>query len=251
MIFLPSSTFVPSSRTTSGTFEAGFLDRGDDALGDHVAFHDPAENIHQNAFDLGVGGDDLERFRHSILGGAAADIEEIRRRTAIELDDIHRRHGKPGAIDHAADRAGERDIVQIVFRRLDFPGVFFAFVAQGGDLWMPVKRVSIERHLGVEAFDPAFRRNDQRIDFKQRHVLGDEGRVELRGQFSRLFGEIAGKAQGFRDGAAMVRHDPRRRIDRETDDPVRRLMRHLLDIHAAFGRNHESDTARGAIDKQG
>ena len=30
-----------------------------------------------------------------------------------------------------------------------------------------------------------------------------------------------------------------------------RLMRHILDVHAAFGRNNESDAACGPIDQQG
>ena len=61
--------------------------------------------------DSWVGGDDLERLRHLIPGGAAADIEEIRGIAAVKLDNVHCRHGKTGAIDHAADRAGERDII--------------------------------------------------------------------------------------------------------------------------------------------
>ena len=138
-----------------------------------------------------------------------------------------------------------------MFRRLDFLGVLLGFVAQGGDLRMPVKRVVVERDFGVEAFELALRRDDQRIDFEHRHILGDEGRIELRGQFFRLFGETAGKAEDVGDRPAVVRHDPGRRIDRETSDPVRRVMRHFLDVHAAFGRNNESDAARRSIDKEG
>jgi len=37
---------------------------------------------------------------------------------------------RPAAGDHAADGAVERDVVEIVFRRLDFLGVFPGLVAQ-------------------------------------------------------------------------------------------------------------------------
>ena len=60
--------------------QADFLHRRDDALGDDVALHDAAEDVDQNALHVRVGGDDLERRRHLLLGGAAADIEEVRRR---------------------------------------------------------------------------------------------------------------------------------------------------------------------------
>ena len=89
------------------------------------------------------------------LRRAAADIEKIGRLGAIELDDVHRRHGKPGAIDHAADRAVERDIIEIVLRRFDLLRVFLAHVAQGGDIGMTEERVVVEADLGVEALQGA------------------------------------------------------------------------------------------------
>ena len=133
-IFLPSSTLVPSSRTTSGTLQADLLDRGDDAFGDDVAAHDAAEDVDQDALDVRVGGDDLEGRRHLLLRGAAADVEEVRRLGAVELDDVHRRHGEAGAVDHAADIAVERDIGEIVFRGLDLLRVLLGDVAQLGDV---------------------------------------------------------------------------------------------------------------------
>jgi len=50
-IFLPSRTFVPSSRTPAAPAGSPAR-RGDDALGDHVAAHDAAEDIDQDALDL-------------------------------------------------------------------------------------------------------------------------------------------------------------------------------------------------------
>jgi hypothetical protein len=48
----------------------------------------------------------------------------------VELDDVHRRHGEAGAVDHAADIAVERDIGEIPLGGLDFLGVLFGLVAQ-------------------------------------------------------------------------------------------------------------------------
>ena len=53
------------------------------------------------------------------LRGAAADIEEVGRLAAIELDDVHRRHGEARAIDHAADLAIELDVGEVVLRGFD------------------------------------------------------------------------------------------------------------------------------------
>src|SRR5437016_3038346 len=99
--------------------QTDLLDGRDHALGDHVAAHDAAENIDQNALHIVVGGDDLEGRRDLLLGSAAADVEKIRGLLAVELDDVHGRHGKAGSVDHAAYGAVEGDVVEVVFRRLD------------------------------------------------------------------------------------------------------------------------------------
>src|SRR5690606_27869150 len=83
--------------------EIHFLRGRNDTFGDDVAFHDPAEDVHEDALDSGVLQNDLEGGRDLFLARAAADIEEVRREGPIELDDIHRRHRETGAVDHAAD----------------------------------------------------------------------------------------------------------------------------------------------------
>ena len=86
-------------------------------FGNRRAVHDAAKNIHQDRLHFRIGEDDPEPFRHFFFRGAPAHIEKIRGRAAIELDDIHRRHRKPCAIDHAADIAMHRDVGQIVLFR--------------------------------------------------------------------------------------------------------------------------------------
>src|SRR6476660_7094677 len=49
-----------------------FLHRGDNAFGDHVAFHDAAEDVDQDALHVRIGGDDLERGRNLVFRRAAA-----------------------------------------------------------------------------------------------------------------------------------------------------------------------------------
>ena len=47
-----------------------------------------------------------------------------------------------------------------------------------------------------------------------------------------------------------MRHDPGRRVDREGQDLLRRVVRDLLDVHAALGRDDEGDAARLAVDER-
>jgi hypothetical protein len=159
-------------------------------------------------FTFGIGGDDLERGRDLFLGSAAADVEEVGRLGAIELDDVHGRHGKAGAVDHAADVAVERDIGEVVLGGLDFLLVLFGFVAQFNDVRMAEQRVAVEGHLGVENAQVTVLHHDQRVDFQKAHVLLDEGLVQDREQ---LHAVLARRAGQFQRVAQLARVRPSRR----------------------------------------
>ena len=148
---LPSSTLVPSSRTTSGTCSPTSFTAATTPAAMMSHFMIPPKMFTRMPFTFGIGGDDLEGRRHLLVGGAAADIEEVGRRLAVELDDVHGGHGEAGAVDHAADGAVERHVVEVVFRRLDLLGVLLGEIAQRHDIGMAIERVVVEADLGVEA----------------------------------------------------------------------------------------------------
>ncbi len=137
----------------------------------------------------------------------------------------------------------------MLFRRLDFLGVLLGLVAQRQHVGVAIKRIVVERHLGVEHPQIALLGDDQRIDFQHRHVLGDEGCVELRRQPFRLFGKIAGKTQRLADNAAVMGHDAGGGINREGHDLLRRRVRDVLDIDAALGGDHERYFGGFAVDQ--
>ena len=136
-----------------------------------------------------------------------------------------------------------------MFRRLDFLGVFLRLVAQRSHFGMTKQRVVVERHLCVEHAQLALLGHDQRIDLEHRHVLGDEGGVELAHQLLGLLGEIARQIKRLGDGAAVMAHDAGGRIDGEGDDLFRRRVGDVLDVDAAFGRYHERHFTGFAVDQ--
>src|SRR5690606_15373514 len=151
-----------------------FPGRGDHAFGDDVASHDAAEDVDKDPLDVRVGQNDLERFGHLFLGRAAANVEEVGRFAAVMLDDVHRRHGQSGTVDHAADVAVQGDVGQAEFRSLDFLFVFFVEVAQFQNLRMPEKGVVVEVEFRVQRYDVAGTGDHQRVDLRQRTVFFHE-----------------------------------------------------------------------------
>jgi hypothetical protein len=114
---------------------------------------------------------------------------------AVELDDVHRRHGEAGAVDHAADRAVERDVGEVVFRGLDLLLVFLGLVAQRDDVRVAEERVVVERHLGVEHAQLAVLHDDQRVDLEHRSCPWRRTPCRACEQLARLLGEIARELQ--------------------------------------------------------
>ena len=77
---------------------------------------------------------------------------------ARQLDRVHRRHRQTGAVDDAADIAGQADIVEAAIGGAAFARVFLALVAQFRHLRVPEQRVVVEGHLGIERQDAVVRR---------------------------------------------------------------------------------------------
>ncbi|ENN89596.1 hypothetical protein RHSP_59721 [Rhizobium freirei PRF 81] len=133
--------------------------------------------------------------------------------------------------------------------RLDFLLVFFRRVAQGADVFMTEEGVAVEGNLGVEDPQVAVGHDDQRVDLEQRHVLLDEGLVEDREERGSVFAGGPFELQRVGKRNRVGSRDARRRIDGDGDDLFRRIVRDGLDVHAAFGRNDESNLTDGTVDE--
>ena len=246
----PSSTLVPSSRTTTGTCDAAeLLDGADHAARDAVRAGDAAEDVDQHGAHVGVGDEQAERVLDRLLAGAAADVEEVGRLAAVELDDVHRGHGEAGAVDHAGDVAVELDVVQVELRRLDLHRVLLVEVAHLHDVRVAEEGVVVEVDLGVERHHVARAGDHQRIDLGERRVRLQIGVHEPGDQLRGLGRRLPFEAEAAGHGAGLERQDAEVGIDRQPEDLLRMRGRDLLDVHAAGRRGHDHRLALGAVER--
>src|SRR5690606_41944644 len=87
-----------------------------------IATRDAAEDVEQDDLDVRVLRDDAERVDDLVRVRRAADVQEVRRLAAVELDQVHRGHGQAGAVDHRADVAIELDVRQPRLARVGLGG---------------------------------------------------------------------------------------------------------------------------------
>ena len=124
--------------------EADRLVGFDDGRGDRRAAHDAAEDVDQHGLHVLVGEQDAEGFGDLLGVGAAADVEEVGRLAAVQLDQVHRAHRQAGAVDQAADVAVELDVAQARLAGADFGRLFFGHVAQLGQVLVAEQGVVVE-----------------------------------------------------------------------------------------------------------
>src|SRR5690606_32199451 len=226
------------------------LARGDHAFGDDVAAHDAAEDVDQDGLHALVLEHDLEGFGHFLGRGAAANVQEVGRLAAEQLDGVHGGHGQAGAVDQAADVAVELDVGQVELAGFDFSGIFFVEVAVGDDLGVAEQRVGIEVELGVQGDDVALAVAVQGVDFHQRGVGVHVALVQLLEHVGSLVGRTARQADGFRHLLGLLGLQAGERVDVFGDDFLGRRMGDFFDVHAAFARGDDGDLLGGAVGDQ-
>src|SRR5690606_27807186 len=136
----------------------------DHAFGDHVATHDAAEDVHQNRLHIGILQHDLEGFGHLLGRGATADVQEVGRFAAEQLDGVHSGHRQTRAVHQAADVAVQLNIGKVELAGFDLCGVFLVQIAVGYDFRMTEQGVRVEVELCIERNDVAAAGQDERVD---------------------------------------------------------------------------------------
>ncbi len=169
--------FQPHDQGDGETHRAAGFDQ---RIGDRCAAHDAAEDVDQHRPDARIAGQHAEGFGDLLDVGAAADVEEVGRLAAVELDQVHGAHGQAGPVDQAADIAVELDVAEPCFAGPDLGRLLFGQVAEAGQLGMPEQGVVVEAHLGVQGDELVVGGQHQRVDFQEAAIVLKEDAAERR-----------------------------------------------------------------------
>ena len=222
-------------------------------MGNPLTTNNAAENVDENAFDVRIFQQDPESSRHCFFGRATADVQEVCRLAAGQLDDIHRRHRQTCAVHHAADVTIKLNIVEIIFSRFNLERIFFVEVAHLLHIGVPEQRVIVERHLAVQRDQFLVGSDDQRVDLYHRRVLLHKQAIQVPQHLN----------EGIHDGRLhsrkpeseghvppVVRLKPDSRIDRFPDDLLRLVSGNFFDLHPTFGACNKHRPAAIPIDEE-
>ena len=160
-------------------------------MGDGRASRDPAEDIHEDGFDIRIRENDPERFGDLLGVGTPADVEEVRGSPAVVLDDVHGRHGEPCPIDQATDVSFEFDEAQAAVGGSEFRGLFLGLIAQFLDIRMAIQRVVIEGDFPIEGDHLVVFGDHQRVDLGHRAIEFDKEVAKFPEENVRVFGRWA------------------------------------------------------------
>ena len=158
---------MPSSRTITGIFTPTSLTAAMMPSAIMSQRTMPPKILIRIAVTLGLDRISLNAARDALLGRAAAHVQEVRGLAAVQLDQVHGRHGEPGAVHHAGDIAVERHIVELMLRRLALHRILLRVIPQGRQVLVPEQRVVLDVDLGIERQQIAVAGDDQRIDLHQ------------------------------------------------------------------------------------
>ena len=186
---------------------------GDDALGEHVTAEDAAEDIDKDNPDAGITLQELEGGGDHLFRGTATDIEEVGGAPAGGLQEIHRGHGEPGPVDHAADIAVEADVVQVVLGGSQIPRILLGGVAQGLNLLVTEEGVVVEIQFGVEGYHIAALGDGERVDLNLGTVFFEEEAVHGVDQATGGAQAGGGKAEEDAGFAGLVGLEPQAGMD--------------------------------------
>ena len=177
----PSSTLLPSRRTTSGLLASSPRISSAPTMPLATASHDgdAAEDVHEHALDLRVVEDHVEAVGHHLGGRAATDVEEVGGlHAAVRLagvrDDVEGAHHEARAVADDADRAVELDVVEALGLGLRLERVGGLLVLELRVVRVAELGVLVERDLAVERLELVAGQAGQRVDLDEGGVLLDE-----------------------------------------------------------------------------
>ena len=209
--------------------------RLDDAAGHLIAPRDAAEDVDQDGLHVRVVQDDPEGGRHAVRLGPAADVQEVGRLAARQLDQVHGRHGQPGAVDHAADAAVQLDEVDARLARGDLGGLLFVQVAHRLQVRVAEEGRVVEHDLGVQRQQLARLGDHQRVDLGEVGIGSHEGVVQPAQDRCERRPQIGRQPQEERGAPHVVVLQAQQRIDRQAQDRLRVGDCRLLDLDPALG----------------
>jgi len=164
------------------------------------------------------------------------------------LDDVHRGHRQPRAVDHAADRAVQLDIAQSGRSRAALRVTLLVWVSKLLNLRVTPQRVVIDIQLGVDGLKIAGVVDHERVDFREGRIDGHERLNQALCHADKLAVLRAAQAKRETKLSPFPVWQSDQGINGHSKDGRRIPGRHVLDVDTAFGAGHQHQRLCRAVD---
>ena len=230
--FLPSSTFVPSKRTTNGTFSPTCFTAAITPAAIVSHFMMPPKMFTKIPRTVGSAVMILNAAVTFSVVALPPTSKKVGRLAAEVLDGVHGRHRQSGAVDHASDAAVQLDEAEIIALGLGLRRLFLVEIAIAFEFMVSVERVVVEGHLAVERQDLPVLQQDQRIHLQQGSVGLDEHAIKRQEELGPGFGRRTGQPQAVGQVARLIAGEADGGVDHFLQDLFGMLGRDLFDFNA-------------------
>ena len=168
----------------------------------------------------------------------------------MQLDEVHGGHRQSRPVHHAADVAGQGDIIDARLVRRRFARIGLAVVPQGGKPVLAIQGVVVDRHFAIQRQQTVVLRNDEGIDLQQGQIQPHEGPVQAGQQPAKCLVRRARQPQRKSEVANLIILQAQQGIAQFTQNFVGAAMRHFLDVHASGRRSGHRHPFRRAVHQQ-
>ncbi len=129
-----------------------YLEGFEEPVGNVVTACDTTEDIDQHHLYVPVAQEKFHGLDNLLGVGTAADVKEVGRFAAIQLDHVHGRHGKSGTVHHTSDASAQVHVAESLVLGFTLLALLSGWLEELGNVRVAEEGIVVEGHFCIDGF---------------------------------------------------------------------------------------------------